>query len=466
VVGAFTGLWATVLVVACSGGDRARPQTEFLVAAGDSTFWVQSSDTAVRVRSAPLLLTRVGDSFYELFIADDVVDYEDASFAAARIFAREITSADSVALVDDGRVGAQRDAWRAAHPDALALLPDDEAMDVDPATIVSEELEILDVHGPWVSFNHLYDMDLEVGAPHVHVGRRGVVDVRTGRTASLADLFGGDEATRLERAGRARLSTLTDSIRRADDDRAAEARQTLNSFEFTVTSFGITDSAGVPAVAFMVPGTGVNGEALALNLPPIAVAPPAWWRDVTPTLPIWSADSTEARWPRTARATPFEIVARPVNEGEQLALLVRRDAATWPMRTIPSPAYQLMALDEPPLSATLRTALARAFDASATLDGVIKSAQLSHERSCPTAISTVHHVPLPTPRTSRANSSCHTTPIFSGTHSAARSWRWSTKRRRSSRSGTRVRTASPLPSTASTSANRFTWANWSPAKRR
>ena len=165
------------------------------------------------------------------------------------------------------------------------------------------------------------------------------------------------------------LKQLTDSIRNTSDDRATIARGTLDSFRFDSSSFGLTDIARAPAVAFMVPGNGVDGEALALNLPPIQARTPEWWTRVVPTLPTWAPDSSSLQWSRG----PVTVLARPQDNGDVLAVVLRtatqNDSTEWPVTTVRAPAFQLIALDQPALAAPLRAALARAFDASATHNG-------------------------------------------------------------------------------------------------
>ena len=353
---------------------REPPNAEFLFASGDSTYWVRSDAVGLRVRSAPILLTQVDGRFLEIFIAEDGVDYNDATFAVARVFSRDVTHRDSVSLFDDGSVMREAADWKRRHPRDTPLDPDLEDVPDDPRTVVSEEIEILDVHGPWVTFNHLLDIDVADREPHRHVGKRYVVDVRTGAHTTLQSLFGETEARRLIDAGRRSFLQLTDSIRQAGDDRAELARESLESFRFDASSFGLTDVAREPAVAFMVPGNGSDGEALALNLPPIIAHVPSWWRPVQATLPTWAADSSQGRWTRAG----YEVVARPNADGESLALSLlptpARAVSAWPIATVPAPAYQLIPLDAPAVAPALHDALARAFDASTTLDGVATTA--------------------------------------------------------------------------------------------
>lgn len=377
------------LLAACRGdapdSTITVPPAEFLFAAGDSTYWVNASAQGMRVRSAPILLTQVDGKLYEVFLSDDGAEFPDASFASAQLWARAIASRDSVRLFGDSTVRGELAAWRKAHPRETEIDPNDEQLPDDPRTVVQDELEILDVHGPYLTFEHLLNMDIDGGPPHRHEGRRFVVDVRSGRLMALGELVGASEAARVVRDAQASLARLTDSIRtagRAGDERAAEAMETLDSFHFDSTSFGLTDLSRAPAVAFMVPGKGTDGEALALHLPPIRVEAPAWWEAVRTTLPEWTADSTRVTWSRSG----YDVAARPSPEGDALALvLVARGskATEWPVATVGAPAYQLIALESPALDSAARSALARAFDLSASLDGMVQRA--SRRQSPPAA---------------------------------------------------------------------------------
>jgi hypothetical protein len=197
-------------------------------------------------------------------------------------------------------------------------------------------------------------------------------------------LFGNEEAARVVEAGRASLAQLTDSIRKAGDERAEQARETLDSFHFDSTSFGLSDVDRAPAVAFLVPGTSADGEALAIYLPSLPVTAPEWWTAVRATLPEWTADSSRVRWERKG----YEVAARPSADGESLALVLAGRTGLrsreWPIATVAAPAYQLIALDAPPVTPALRDALSRAFDASSALDGLVQRASL-HFDAWPTS---------------------------------------------------------------------------------
>lgn len=329
------------------------------------------------MRSAPILLTYTDGHFYEVFISDDVHDFEQASFASARVFQRDIMRTDSTLIFEDGTVAREARAWIKSHPNAIPLDPDDETADESPPTFVSDDIEVIDVHGPWLSFGHTLDIDVAGRTSHRHQRRHGVIDVRTGNRSSLQALFGNDEAARLQKLARNAFAELSDSIRNSTDDRGAAARKTLTSFVFDSMSFGITEVARAPAVAYLVPGTGEQGEALSLFLPPQVARPPEWWQSVASTLPLWNADSTELSWMRTA----YQVLARPATNGEVIAIeLVDKPnkgaPRHWPIATVPAPAYQLIALDATPLDSSTRRALARAFDQSTVLNGAVQQASV------------------------------------------------------------------------------------------
>ena len=386
-----TGVFAFLAILAvaasataCDGsapGAEALPPAEFLFAAGDSTYWVRSGEDGMRVRSAPILLTQVDGRLFEIFLSDDGAEYPDASFASARLWSRELQHRDSTPLFGDSTVMGALAAWRRAHPRDAEIDPADEEVPDDPRTVVHDEIEIIDVHGPYLTFEHLLNIDIDGGPPHRHEGRRMVVDVRSGATASLDAIVGAEEARRVTAAARASLTQLVDSIRTAGasgDQRASVATESLDSFRFDSTSFGITDIGRDPAVAFMVPGHGSDDEALALYLPPITVKAPAWWKAVRATLPEWAKDSARVKWDRAK----YEIAARPSADGDALALVLIGGATgrshEWPIATVAAPAYQLIPLDTPPIDSAARGALSRAFDISTSLDGLVQRASGPH----------------------------------------------------------------------------------------
>lgn len=363
--------------VACRDGNAPSPRppsAEFLFAAGDSTWWVKSGGDGVRVRSAPILLTFTEGKFYEIFVSEDGAEFEDASLASARVYSRDVLRDDSLPIFDDPSARREIARWKRAHPNAQRLDPEDALDAEEPTTSITDEIEIIDVHGPWVTIQHSVDIDVEGRAGHRHTRRRAVVDVRTGRRASIATLFGPQASARVIKAGREAFMSLKDSVRALGDERADRARETLESFRFDVTSFALSDLARAPAISFTVPGNDADGSAIVLTLPPFAMPAQPWWADVRSTLPEWAADSGSVRWERPT----YEVIATPIGDGSALTLVVRdrRDLANngvpreWELATVLSPAYQLIALDDKPVSRELRSALSRAFDVASSVDGL------------------------------------------------------------------------------------------------
>ena len=386
---------------------RRPPTAEFLLAAGDSTYWVRSSAEGLRVRSAPILLTRTDGRFYEIFLTDDVHDFADASFASARAYRRDIMEKDSMLVFADSTVSVEARAWMRKHPRAVPLDPSDDPGVDAPATMVSDDIEVIDVHGPWLTFGHSLDVDVAGRTSHRHVRRHGVVDVRTGIRGNIQSLFGEVEGARLYQTGTKSFAEMRDSVRLSTDERGAAARRTLASFVFDSLSFSLIDIARAPAVSFLVPGTGEDGEALTLNLPPIIASAPAWWNSVAPTIPLWNVDSTELSWTRGR----YDVTARPSGDGNLLTIELidhtRKGAPrSWPIATVPTPAYQLIALDETPLDSVTRVALARAFDQSTVLNGTTLQVSLPMPSNASTLRAVGRRV---LPETKNGGNTCCTT---------------------------------------------------------
>src|ERR671914_689819 len=262
-------LAAVILLVASACGPRTPPPSaEFLVSAGDSTYWVRTDTTGVRVRGSPILLARYGGHFYEVYVTDDDRSFTDAMFVGQRIYRRDLVSGDSTLVFEDSIVPGMARSYAAANPGARRLGPDEEGAD-DPGTSSTAEVTILDVHGPYLSYD--YHVDVE-GSGNLawHATRRGVLDLRTGSSATLGALFGDATAVRLARQARIAYLAAIDSVFRSDSQGARLVAAALRSYAFDEASFAITDLAGAPAVAFYVPGKG-SGTAggVTLPLPPI-----------------------------------------------------------------------------------------------------------------------------------------------------------------------------------------------------
>lgn len=377
------GALGVLAALSAACGSRAadvadRPAAEFLLSAGDSTFWVTSAPAGVRVRASSMFIARFGGRTYEVYATDDDRSYYDAVFTSQRIYRRDLIDGDSLPVFDDALVPSLARRYASAHPHEAPLAPDEETAE-RPRTTATTEVSLVDVHGPYLTYDARADVDAEGGGER-HTVRRMVVDLRSARAASLTELFGAAAAESLVVAGRRQLAGALDSVRALadpDDEAGARALHALPSFRFVADNFGLADHRARPAVAFVAVGRDVDGHAVTLPLPPVVVpgAPPSWWdADVRAVVPTVPPDSAESRWTLAVG----DVVARRVGGQEAAALTLHPPARgrgrAWPLVRVPTPVRQLYALDRAALDPTARRALARAFNESALYGGEATSA--------------------------------------------------------------------------------------------
>jgi hypothetical protein len=390
---------AACAAVACARRQEPRPppppRADFLIAAGDSTFWVTTGPRGVRVRGSPLVLARYDGKFYEVYVADEDHSFYDAVFTSQRIYRRDLMTGDSVAVFLDSSIVAAARRYGVVHPNESPLGSDEDAAD-DPSTSVTGEVDIVDVHGPFLSFEYRGTEATKSaetgsggsGSDH-QILRRGVIDLRSGARTTPRALFGaagGDSA--IARGRRAFASTLG-AIRAARDngnERARLAAAASGAFVFDPASFAVVDAARDPGAQFFAPARGPRGGGLTLPLAPVSVPEAAdidWWTAERVALPIGGPDSASDVWSRPG----LEVVARydtagGPEQGQGVVVLIRqaRDARAvalgqpagrqsagreWRVGRFPSPTRRLYWLDRPPLDSTARRALVRAFNESA-----------------------------------------------------------------------------------------------------
>lgn len=356
------------------------PQADFVLAAGDSSYWVTSVGGSVSVRGAPLELARVDGRFYEIYVADDDRSYENAVLVGQRIFRRDLITGDSTLVYEDTIVPRLAARYARAHPEDLPLQPTDEASE-DPLWQATTTIDLVELHGPFLSYTLHADVERDDAAPW-HTSRRGVIDLSTGRPASLARVAGGDLA-RIARHRTLAVASIVDSVRaggsRIDRVRTASL---LRAYHLDPAGFTITTVDGQPAVAYALSGRGEGDEGHLLELPPIPIGEPAWWTHAVSSLPLASADGLRHVW----RQRGYEVVARQ-DSSARVARLLLRDSTSreWPVGTVPVPASRIYWLDQPPVDSVARRALARAFDESALYDDAVRSASLRRSGSRPVA---------------------------------------------------------------------------------
>jgi len=376
----------SVAVIALSACGRSRsadarvPNISFLVSAGDSTFWVARDRDRFGVRRSPMLLASDRGRFYELYLADDDRSFYDAVIVGQRVYRRDLVTGDSLALYQDTTIARLAGDYAAQHPNEAPLGPDEEAAS-DPSTSASTEMELLDVVGPYLT----YEQHVDIHAPGDReqlLTRWGVIDIRDGRMVRVADLVGAPHAADVYRAGRRLFEAALDSVRRMPDERARRASLALSEFAFDSTSFSLVDDGGAPAIAFLVPGRGTRAGGYSLPLPPLRIDEGEWWAPVRAGLPTDTAGA--ATW----RGRRYDVLVREDSLDENLQLIVRRGPNEWRVTSVPTPVRRVIRLDDPPLPIETLRALRRAFDESALYSGESRTAlnlQVPEARSRPAA---------------------------------------------------------------------------------
>jgi hypothetical protein len=353
---------------ASSAAPPPPPPADFVLSAGDSSYWITSAGGKVRLRGAPLELASTGGRFYELYVADDDRSYEDAVLVGQKVYRRDLVTGDSLLLFQDTVVTHLAGVYGRLHPDDQPLRPNDEPSD-EPLWTVTSDLAIDEIAGPFVSFSMHTDVERD-DAPLWHTSRRGVLDIRTGRPATLAAVTGAARQA-VERARERVLASTLDSVRASHDERGTRAAELLPFYRLDPASFSLTTVDGAPAVAYAIPGAGGGDAGHLLALEPIPIGEPAWWAEAAVTLPMTYADGAREVW----RQGSYEVVVRydSMNGTGQLAL---RDSTSreWVLGRVPAPARRILWLDRPPLDSVWRRALDRAFDESTLYDETIRTA--------------------------------------------------------------------------------------------
>jgi hypothetical protein len=354
---------ALIAVLACG---RTAPSTtpppphaEFVLSSGDSAYWVTIDARGTHVRGVPIELARVDGRFYELYVVDNDLSFAGADLVGQSVYRRDLRSGDSTLVFTDSLVPALAGQYARAHPDDRRLAPGDEP-DEDVELRATATLDIDATHGPFASFSLHTDVE-RAAAPLWHVSRAGVIDLRRGRAATLADVVAGDVAS-VERARARALKAALDSARSSPDARGRRAVAELEQYRLDPASFSITTAAGGPAISFALPGAGEGDAGNALELEPIAFPQPAWWSDVAASLPMRSSDESRAVW----RHGAYSVVARYDSIGGSRLSIRDSTSREWPITPITGVASHIYWLDAPALDGDTRHALTRAFDEAAT----------------------------------------------------------------------------------------------------
>ena len=315
-----------------------------------------------------MVLARLDNRFRELYVVDDDRSFENALFVGQRLFQRDLASGDSTEIFQDTVVTAMAAKYEQRHPDARRLGPDEDPGE-EPAISATAEVSVLGVHGPYLSVEYHVDTS-GLGDDTWHMTRHVVIDLRSGKQASLSDVLGPTEATSALARARKLYTETVDSIRRDRRPAAQRAAQSIAHFRFDPTSFSLTAPNGTLMVAYSAPGQGSGGEGFVLPIRPIPVTEPSWWTEARAALPT-STREREEQWSRGAYAVKatYDTVARPVR-----LTIVDSTGKEFQVGGVSAPVHRIYWLDRPPLERTQRTALSKAFDEAALYDDAARSA--------------------------------------------------------------------------------------------
>jgi hypothetical protein len=159
------------------------PDAEFLVSAGDQTYWVRSDNSGLRIRGSPLILARTEGRYYEIFVNEIDRSFPKALFSGERVFRRELATGDSTVIFDDTTIVQMSDAYHQQHPRARLLGPDDDPDDDVDVSAVGET-DVLNVLGPYVALEHRMSIERadDTGGDDT---TRAVIDLRNGKAVAF-----------------------------------------------------------------------------------------------------------------------------------------------------------------------------------------------------------------------------------------------------------------------------------------
>ena len=172
-----------LLLGGCTLPPPPPPTAEFLVSAGDQTYWVRSDNSGLRIRGSPLILARTGGRYYEIFVSEIDRSFPKALFSGERVFRRELATGDSAVIYDDTTIVRMSDAYHLQHPNARLLRPDDDPDDDVDISAVGET-DVLNVLGPYVALEHRVSIERADDNGDDDT-TRAVIDLRSGKAVAF-----------------------------------------------------------------------------------------------------------------------------------------------------------------------------------------------------------------------------------------------------------------------------------------
>ena len=369
------------LVSSCGPRARegARPEAEFLLVSDDSTAWVHSSADTVIVQRAPLLLATLTGRLIEIYVAEDPINFDDASFLISRVFRRDLVSGDSALVFADSSVLREAMAYVRAHPAAERLDADDPVP--DGARSFESSITPLDVVGNTLGVE--VHLDRTVGELGTHDSYRATVDLPTAKRLSLAELITASAADSvIADAHRNITAAITLAVLREGTIGKAAGRA-IASLGFDPLSFTLARDGDSLTAKFLVHNEQVIDEGHDTHryaLEPIALPAPSWWAAARRTLPHEILDS----------ASRFDVgpVALDLRYDSQdvAQVVTRTTTGTRSVTRMRGPVRRAIAVGDSLISPTgkWRQALERAFSESGYYSDQVRAASL-RGRARPTA---------------------------------------------------------------------------------
>src|SRR5688500_17645252 len=152
-----------LVLVGCRTERVEPPRAEFLIAAGDSSFWVRSQNGRLKIRGAPLQLARLRGRFHEIYVADDDRSHYEALIVGQRVFRRDLHTGDSVAIFADTTAASIERWYRDEHPNDPRVSAEEDVSE-HPIVEATAEIGLLDAFGPYQSYEYHSDGVIQGGA--------------------------------------------------------------------------------------------------------------------------------------------------------------------------------------------------------------------------------------------------------------------------------------------------------------
>ncbi len=370
---------ASLVACAPSPRDSARPEAEFLVVTDDSTAWVRSAADTVVVTRAPMLVATLAGRLIEIYVAEEPIDFEDATFLVTRVFRRDLVSGDSALVFADSTVLREAREYMRAHPTAERLGEDDAA--TPAARALEASITPLDVVGPTLGIE--VHVDRTVGELGTHDTYRATVDLASGKRLRVADIASaGTASLTLQRAQQDLNAAVALAGRRAGPVGKAASRA-MAALLFDSLSFTLSRAGDSLAAQFLVHDEQVIDEARdthRFSLEPVPFAAPTWWNGARGPLPRRLADSS-------ARIELGALSLDVAYDSEDVAqIAARTSTGARPVTRMRGPVRRVITVGDSLIqpAGLWRQALERAFSESGYYSEEVRAASLRN-RARPTA---------------------------------------------------------------------------------